>query len=69
MRRALVVFNEMNHLLEKQGDDTERDITNIVYMDFDDEDEAKEVSQDEELVIYRDLVRASGIWQFPGMQR
>ncbi|MBM7599138.1 tetratricopeptide (TPR) repeat protein [Virgibacillus halotolerans] len=69
MRRALVVFNEMNHLLEKQGDDTERDINNIVYMDFDDEDEVKEVSQDEELVIYRDLVRASGIWQFPGMQR
>lgn len=69
MRRALGVFYEMNHLLEKQEGETERYISNIVYMDFDDEDEAKEVSQDEVLVIYRGLIRASGIWQFPGMQR
>ncbi|WP_269411496.1 ElyC/SanA/YdcF family protein [Lentibacillus daqui] len=69
MRRALVVFNEINNMLQKQGEDIDRDISNIVHMDFDDQKEAEEVKKDEEFVIYRDLIRASGIWQFPGMQR
>ncbi|GAB2536386.1 ElyC/SanA/YdcF family protein [Gracilibacillus alcaliphilus] len=69
MRRALVIFNEVNNMLQKQGENIERDISNLVYMDFDNEEEAEKATKDEELVIYRDLIRASGIWQFPGMQR
>jgi hypothetical protein len=32
-------------------------------------EEAQKVSKDEMLMIYRDLFRASGIWQYPGLQR
>mgnify|MGYP003594042501 FL=1 len=32
-------------------------------------DEAMTVSQNELLVIYRDLFRVSGIWAYPGIQR
>ena len=56
-------------MLQKQGENIERDISNLVYMDFDNEEEAEKATKEEELVIYRDLIRASGIWQFPGMQR
>lgn len=70
MRRALTIFNEVNQMMEKKGDEqTDRDISNIVYMDFESNEEAGNVSKDEELVIYRDLIRATGIWQFPGAQR
>lgn len=70
MRRALVIFNEVNQMNAKKGDDlTARTITNIVYMDFENKEETKNPSKDEELVIYRDLMRATGIWQFPGLQR
>lgn len=70
MRRALVIFNEVSEMMEKKGDPaTNRHITNTVYMDFENEEEVENVSEDEELVIYRDLIRATGIWQFPGLQR
>jgi len=70
MRRALTIFHEVNQMNTKKGDDlTDRDISNIVYMDFENQEEAKTPSNEEELVIYRDLMRATGIWQFPGLQR
>jgi len=70
MRRALVIFNEVSQMMEKKGDpSTDRHITNTVYMDFENDEEMNKVSKDEELVIYRDLIRATGIWQFPGLQR
>ncbi|MBT2216738.1 YdcF family protein [Virgibacillus dakarensis] len=70
MRRALVIFNEINQMHEKINNETpDRQISNIVYMDYDSDEEAKKVTKDEELVVYRDLMRASGIWAFPGLQR
>lgn len=71
MRRALVIFNEVNHAAaDRQGEDVGRDsFSNVVAMDFESEEEASEVSESEELVIFRDLMRASGVWAFPGLQR
>lgn len=70
MRRALAVFTEVSHMMAKKGDDqTDRDISNIVYMDFESDEEFENVQKDEDLVIYRDFMRATGIWQFPGLQR
>ncbi|MDY0394120.1 YdcF family protein [Virgibacillus halophilus] len=70
MRRALVIFNEIDRMFEKVHDKKSgRQITNMVYMDYDSEKEARKFTKDEELVVYRDLMRASGIWSFPGMQR
>ncbi|GLH62915.1 hypothetical protein [Parageobacillus sp. G301] len=43
--------------------------TNVVYLDYPSIEEAHKVSKDEMLVIYRDLFRVSGIWQYPGLQR
>mgnify|MGYP001006514467 FL=1 len=51
--------------LEVSGDE----LTNVVAMDFDSPEEAAEVTPQEQLVIYRDLLRASGVWAFPGLQR
>ena len=42
---------------------------NLVYLDYKTMDEAMTVSQNELLVIYRDLFRVSGIWAYPGIQR
>ena len=70
MRRALAVFTEANNkLLEISDKDIEREFTNLVYMDFDSEEEAKEVTVEEDMLIHQDLMRTSGIWRFPGIQR
>lgn len=42
---------------------------NLVYLDYDSVEEAQKVSQSEHLVVYRDLMRTSGIWAYPGIQR
>lgn len=41
----------------------------VVALDAPSIDEAAKVSADERLVIYRDLVRASGVWAYPGLQQ
>jgi uncharacterized SAM-binding protein YcdF (DUF218 family) len=70
MRRALTVFNEASDLQDKMnGTSTERDFTNMVYLDYPSIEEAQKVTKDERMVIYRDLLRTSGIWQYPNMQR
>lgn len=70
MRRALTVFSEASDLQDKiNGKNTERDFTNMVYLDYPSIEEAQEVTKDERMVIYRDLLRTSGIWQYPEMQR
>lgn len=70
MRRALVVFQEINAMMANKNDpNTDRILTQIVEQDFKSEEEMMKVSQNEELVIFRDLARATGIWQFPGLQR
>lgn len=70
MRRALVTFNEANRLLLEMADEaTQREFTNIVYMDYDSEEEAYEITTEEDMSTHRDALRTSGIWQFPGRQR
>jgi tetratricopeptide (TPR) repeat protein len=70
MRRALTVFKEASDFYNKMnGKHTKRNFTNVVYLDYPSIEEAHKVSKDEMLVIYRDLFRVSGIWQYPGLQR
>jgi hypothetical protein len=54
---------------DSRDDEKDTHVTNVVEMDFETDAEAQEVGPDEELVIYRDLMRSSGIWAFPGLQR
>ncbi|MEH7484284.1 ElyC/SanA/YdcF family protein [Neobacillus drentensis] len=70
MRRALSVFKEASDFYDKMnGKKTDRNFTNMVYLDYPSLAEAQKVPNDEKLVIYRDLFRTSGIWQYPGLQR
>jgi vancomycin permeability regulator SanA len=70
MRRALTVFTEASHFYAKMnGETSERNFTNVVYLDYPTLEEAQKVTKDEKLVIYRDLFRTSGIWQYPELQR
>ncbi|WP_026580800.1 YdcF family protein [Bacillus sp. J33] len=70
MRRALTVFKEASDFYDKMtGESSERNFTNVVYLDYPSIEEAHEVSKDEIFVICRDLFRTSGIWQYPDLQR
>ncbi|PAE36652.1 YdcF family protein [Bacillus sp. 7884-1] len=70
MRRALTIFEEASDFYDKMtGKKSKRNFTNIVYLDYPSLEEAHKVTKDELLVIYRDLIRTSGIWQYPGLQR
>jgi tetratricopeptide (TPR) repeat protein len=70
MRRALTVFKEASDFYDKMnGKNSNRNFTNVVYLDYPSLEEAHKVTKDETLVIYRDLFRVSGIWQYPGLQR
>ncbi len=64
MRRAIAVFREM---AISEGLELDN-ITNLVYFDYNNLDEAYQIPQKEKLVIYRDMMRASGIWAYPGIQ-
>ncbi len=64
MRRALTIFGEI-----KEQQSLNYDLDNLVYLDYDSLEEAQKVSINEYLVIHRDLMRASGIWNYPGIQR
>jgi vancomycin permeability regulator SanA len=44
-------------------------IVPVVALDAPSLEEAAKVSQDERLVIYRDLMRVSGLWAYPGIQQ
>ena len=70
MRRALTIFHEASRFYDEMNAvNSNRTFTNMVYLDYPSIEEAHKVTKDETLVIYRDLLRASGIWQYPGMQR
>jgi hypothetical protein len=70
IRRALTVFNEASNFYDRLNNkNTDRNFTNSVYLDYPSVEEAQKVSKDEIFVIYRDLFRASGIWQYPQLQR
>jgi hypothetical protein len=43
-------------------------IVNGHNLDYPSIEEAQKVTKDEILIIYRDLFRVSGIWQYPGIQ-
>ncbi len=63
IRRALLVFEEA-----ARQSNLNMAFDNLVAMDFDSMEEAMNVSANEKLVIYRDMLRASGLWAYPGIQ-
>ena len=65
MRRGLAVFKEM---AVSEGLNL-KSIDNLVYLDYPNLEEAHKVSPNEKLVIYRDMMRAAGMWAYPGIQR
>jgi tetratricopeptide (TPR) repeat protein len=70
MRRALTIFTEASHFYDKMNaKNSNRAFTNVVYLDYSSIEEAHNITKDETMVIYRDLMRASGIWQYPEKQR
>ncbi|WP_028775441.1 YdcF family protein [Shimazuella kribbensis] len=70
IRRALTVFREASDFYDKLNQtNSKRTFTNVVYLDYPTVEEAQKVIKDEKLVIYRDLFRVSGIWQYPKLQR
>ncbi|GGA94614.1 transporter [Brucella endophytica] len=64
MRRALTVMEDAL---------TQRNLPTTVVplnaLDAPSEEEAAKVGTDERLVIYRDLMRVSGVWAYPGLQQ
>jgi vancomycin permeability regulator SanA len=64
MRRARTLLEE-----EFRQYDLDTQIVPVVALDAPSVEEAAKVSQDERLVIYRDLMRVSGIWAYPGLQQ
>jgi tetratricopeptide (TPR) repeat protein len=64
MRRAEVLLRDALH---QNGNPAE--ITPVVALDAPSVEEAAKVSDDERMVIYRDLIRISGIWAYPGLQQ
>ncbi|MGL5123565.1 MAG: ElyC/SanA/YdcF family protein [Fusobacteriaceae bacterium] len=64
IRRGLTVFQEAANL---KGLNIE--YSNLVYLDYPTLAEAQKLSKAENLVIYRDLIRVSGIWAYPGIQQ
>ncbi|WP_066074160.1 YdcF family protein [Neobacillus soli] len=70
MRRALTIFTEASNFYDKMNaKNSNRAFTNVVYLDYPTIEEAHKVTKDETLVIYRDLIRSFGIWQYPDKQR
>ncbi|WP_232699861.1 YdcF family protein [Brevibacillus daliensis] len=70
MRRGLTVFKEASdHYAKLMGKEADRKFTNMVFLDYKSLEEAHQVPNEEKMVIYRDLLRTSGIWAYPGLQR
>lgn len=49
--------------------DLDANVVPVVALDAPSVEEAAKVSADERLVIYRDLMRVSGLWAYPGVQQ
>ncbi len=64
MRRAKTVLQDA---LDQYGLDAP--VHPLIALDFDSIEEASKVSDSEKLVVYRDMLRVSGIWAFPGLQQ
>lgn len=65
MRRALAVLQEMALTEGLQLSS----LSNLVYLDYPSLQEAYSITPKENLVIYRDMMRAAGFWAYPGIQR
>lgn len=63
IRRGLSVFKEVT---VRKGLDIE--FGNLVYLDYNSLEEAQKVSHKEYMVVYRDTLRGSGLWNYPGIQ-
>ena len=64
MRRARAVFEDA---FMQTG--IKMSVIPLAALDFANLDEAAKLTKDERLVVYRDLVRVSGIWAYPGLQQ
>jgi hypothetical protein len=64
IRRGLTLLDEAGR---NQGLDLQWD--SLVELDYPSVEEAQKVTEQERVVIYRDLMRTSGIWAFPGIQQ
>jgi len=64
MRRALSIFIE-----ETKIEGIKINFNNLVYLDYPSVKTAQIITQNEELVIFRDLLRTCGIWAYPGIQQ
>lgn len=64
VRRGVAVFKEVS---VKQG--LEINFNNLAYLDYDTVADAEMVSEKEYMVVYRDALRGSGLWNYPGIQQ
>lgn len=64
IRRGLSVFKEVS-----VREDMNIEFGNLVYLDYNSVEEAEKVSEKEYMVVYRDTLRGSGLWNYPGIQR
>lgn len=64
VRRGVSVFKEASI---KQGLDIQFD--NLAYLDYDTVADAEVISPKEYMVVYRDALRGSGLWNYPGIQQ
>jgi len=65
MRRARTVLEDAL----AQADMPAAKVVPVVALDLPSFEEAARVSPDERLVVYRDLMRVSGFWAYPGLQQ
>jgi len=70
VRRAEVLFTVANRIVnESSTDDEKQEYKFDTIGEPDDEDLVNSSDEQERLVIYRDLLRLEGIWQYPNLQR
>lgn len=70
VRRAEVLFTVANRIVnESSTDDEKQEYEFDTIGEPDDEDLVNSSDEQERLVIYRDLLRLEGIWQYPNLQR
>ncbi|MEK0399660.1 hypothetical protein [Tetragenococcus halophilus] len=70
MRRAEALFTVANRIINESSTDGEKQEYEFDTIgEPDDEDLVNSSDEQERLVIYRDLLRLEGIWQYPNLQR
>ena len=64
VRRAQAVFMEM-----ARSKGIAMTFTHCAFNDYSSTMEAQEVGTPERIVVYRDAIRAAGLWAYPGLQQ